>query len=401
MRPQAERIPIGQRASGGLPFRIPQGRTGACASTTWRRRSFPSLRTSSGSCSPLAGAAGRAFVGLLASNWGKYTWAKGAPEWPFLSIRWMFLTGMPMPARFPPVLFARQVSVARYYCPELPRSSQPLEVVCAGWEECRPDYDLVRSSFPWFGVELIARGRGWVEMAGDRHLLRTGTVFCYGPATSLRITADRQRPFLKYFVIFAGTRPRRAVTRGPLRVNGVLQALYPQELQELLEHVVAEGNRKAEASAAIATDYLRIFFRKLHESTKEAHDTPVESSSRALASFLHAKSFLEENFMRLTRAESASHELGMAPETLCRLFQRFSEDSPYQLLVRLRVNLAVDLLISAPDLLVKQVAERAGFDDPFHFSRVFKRIQGISPAAFRRMHGCTGAASTRGALTPP
>jgi AraC-like DNA-binding protein len=54
------------------------------------------------------------------------------------------------------------------------------------------------------------------------------------------------------------------------------------------------------------------------------------------------------------------------------------------------VNLAVDLLLGT-DLLVKQVAERAGFEDPFHFSRVFKRIQGISPAAFQRMHKRTAA----------
>ena len=76
----------------------------------------------------------------------------------------------------------------------------------------------------------------------------------------------------------------------------------------------------------------------------------------------------------------------MAPETLCRLFKRFSDDSPYQLLLKLRVNLAVDLLIST-DLLVKQVAAQAGFDDPFHFSRVFRRMQGMSPMSFRRLHG--------------
>jgi AraC family transcriptional regulator len=290
-----------------------------------------------------------------------------------------------MPARFPSVLFASQVSATRYYCPELPRTPQPLEVVCAGWEDCRSDYDLVRRSFPWFGVELIARGKGGLEIEGGRHPLRTGIVFCYSPTTSLRITADREHPFLKYFVIFAGTKQRHAMLRGPLRVNHVLQALYPQELQEILEHVITEGNRKSEASVAIAADYLRIFFQKLHESTEEARGAAAVTSSRALGSFLHAKSFLEENFARLTRAEDASRELGMAPETLCRLFQRFSDDSPYQLLLKLRVNLAVDLLLGT-DLLVKQIAERVGFDDPFHFSRVFRRMQGISPAAFQRMH---------------
>jgi AraC-like DNA-binding protein len=36
-------------------------------------------------------------------------------------------------------------------------------------------------------------------------------------------------------------------------------------------------------------------------------------------------------------------------------------------------------------MLVKQVAEETGFADPFHFSRVFKSIPGLSPDIFRRM----------------
>jgi AraC family transcriptional regulator len=297
--------------------------------------------------------------------------------------------GIPMPPRFPPSLFASQVRAARYYRPEVPRSPQSLEIVCAGWEDCRSEYDLVRRSFPWFGVELIARGKGWLEIQGGRHPLRTGAVFCYSPTTSLRITAERERPFLKYFVVFAGTNPRHALALGPLRVNRVLQALYSHELQGILDQMINEGNRKSEASMAIATAYLRIFFRKLHESTEEARGSGAEVS-RALRSFLHAKAFIEENFTRLTRVEDASRELGMAPETLCRLFHRFSTDSPYQLLLTLRMNLAVDLLLGT-DLLIKQVAERAGFDDPFHFSRVFKRTQGISPAAFQHMYKPTAA----------
>ncbi len=36
------------------------------------------------------------------------------------------------------------------------------------------------------------------------------------------------------------------------------------------------------------------------------------------------------------------------------------------------------------EALVKQVSARLGFTDPFHFSRSFKRIFGLSPEAFRQ-----------------
>ena len=41
--------------------------------------------------------------------------------------------------------------------------------------------------------------------------------------------------------------------------------------------------------------------------------------------------------------------------------------------------------LEQPGALVKQVAERAGFRDQFHFSRAFKNVLGVSPNTFRRL----------------
>lgn len=288
-----------------------------------------------------------------------------------------------MASVFPPSLFSTQIDAARYYCPEQRSGRLAYEVVCAGWESCRPDYDLRRAGFPWLAVELVAQGEGWLEIDDRRYRLRCGTVFCYGPSSRLRISADAPHPLQKYFVDFAGRAAERAVRSGPLGVGQARQALYPHELREILERLIVEGNRKTETSARIASEYLRIFFEKLHECA----DGPTGAEpSRSLESYLRARAFVEREFQRLYRAEDAAHELGMAPETLCRLFRQYARTTPYQLMLTLRLNLAVDLLLGT-DLLVKEIAERAGFDDPFHFSRVFKRrINGMSPVAFQRLH---------------
>ena len=35
---------------------------------------------------------------------------------------------------------------------------------------------------------------------------------------------------------------------------------------------------------------------------------------------------------------------------------------------------------------VQQVADEMGFGDPFHFSRVFRKVMGLAPGQFARMH---------------
>ena len=74
----------------------------------------------------------------------------------------------------------------------------------------------------------------------------------------------------------------------------------------------------------------------------------------------------------------------MNPPYLCRLFRRYDQQTPYQYLMRLKMNAAAERL-QDPGALVKQVAAELGFGDPFHFSRVFKSIFGLSPEAFRRL----------------
>ncbi|HVO18936.1 MAG TPA: AraC family transcriptional regulator [Anaeromyxobacter sp.] len=287
-----------------------------------------------------------------------------------------------MPPAQPAQLFATQITEARYYYPGLPRAPRGLAVVCAGWEICRADYELDRRTFPWVVVELVVRGQGELEIDGRRFLLRPGALFCYGPTTTLRITSDPEHPFLKYFVGFSGPEAYRVTSRGALRRGEARQAVYPHELQEILDKLIAEGNRKAPASSLIANDYLRIFLLKLDECTE---GSATGETSRGLDSYLRARAFLEENFLRLARTEEAAHELGMAPETLCRLFQHYSRTSPHQFVLRLRIDLAVHLLLGT-NLLVKEVAEKVGFEDPFHFSRVFRKVQGVPPAAFQRLH---------------
>lgn len=66
-----------------------------------------------------------------------------------------------------------------------------------------------------------------------------------------------------------------------------------------------------------------------------------------------------------------------------RLFQRVFGVSPVQFIRRCRVDRACALLRTT-DLPIKQVAQNCGFAEDAFFSRVFHRLVGTSPAAYRR-----------------
>jgi transcriptional regulator GlxA family with amidase domain len=44
---------------------------------------------------------------------------------------------------------------------------------------------------------------------------------------------------------------------------------------------------------------------------------------------------------------------------------------------------AARLLLADVDLSIKEIAVRCGFDDPYHFSKVFHQIDGLSASDYR------------------
>ena len=117
----------------------------------------------------------------------------------------------------------------------------------------------------------------------------------------------------------------------------------------------------------------------------KAAQVPVEGpDTLAFGNYQQCRQYLDRHFQRLRALEQAAAECHLNNAYLCRLFRRYDHQSPYQYLLRLKMNLAAERP-QQPGSLVKQVAEEAGFSDPFHFSRVFKSILGLSPDVFRRM----------------
>lgn len=82
---------------------------------------------------------------------------------------------------------------------------------------------------------------------------------------------------------------------------------------------------------------------------------------------------------RLCRAANCSRA------TLARLFRRGMQTSPASWLADVRIAQARRLLRSTT-LSVQQIGSRVGIDDPYYFSRVFRRKTGVSPRQYRGAH---------------
>jgi len=280
-----------------------------------------------------------------------------------------------------PDFFSLLVAEARrFYLDLQPPRTRPAAVVCGGLEHTRSDYRIQRDAFPFYSIEYVVWGRGTVKLQCRSHELQPGRVFSYGPGISQEIASDPTEPLVKYFVDFTGSKARALLAGCGLAAGRVSQVFPPTELQSLFDEMIHCGLKATRGSPALCDSLLAC----LALTVRDSHAPVAGTEQLAFSTYQACRQHLQQHFRRLKTLEEASSECYVNQAYLCRLFRRYDRQSPYQFLLRLKLNQAAQYL-HQPGALVKQAAEAAGFEDPFHFSRAFKRIFGLSPDQFRRL----------------
>jgi AraC-like DNA-binding protein/quercetin dioxygenase-like cupin family protein len=283
-----------------------------------------------------------------------------------------------VPPASKPDFFSTQVLQARrFYLDLKPSPKAKLVVVCGGVEHCAPDYAVGRKSFPFYSVEFVAEGSGWLKLNRSEHVLQPGSVFSYGPNIPHDISTSSRHPLIKYFIDFAGSDAVKLLERSNLKPGTVSKVFPPVEIQPLFDELIRNGLRSTPRSPEICARLLEGLILKLFDAR-----APLPGQDTlAFSTYQQCRSHIDQNFLRLRSLEQISAECRVDVAYLCRLFQRYDHQTPYRGLIRLKMNYAAERLQS-PGVMVKQIAEETGFTNQFHFSRVFKSVFGLSPRSF-------------------
>ena len=251
-----------------------------------------------------------------------------------------------------------------------------LSVYNCGLERCAPSHAWGPALRDHYLIHIVESGRGRYRAAGREYELRAGNGFLVCPSQMVDYSADARDPWVYRWVGFNGTDARRLVEACGLSAREpVFHCEAPGELlRRLLD--IYEASGAAPHSRAEMVGYLYLFLAKLME-TRGA--PPAAAGGKAYIDA--ALTFIEQNYSRGITVGEIAANCGLSRSHLYRLFMSHVGQSPNGYLTRLRVDKAAALL-RGNGLSVSEAAYSAGFSDPFYFSRVFRRVTGLSPSRF-------------------
>jgi AraC-like DNA-binding protein len=261
-----------------------------------------------------------------------------------------------------------------------PSRGSDLSVVRAGYLPRKREW--IHHHFDIHALGLVVSGRGSYRVGeGPVKPIGPGNLFAVFPGPRFHYGAQPGTSWEEYFICLAGDRLPRWIEAGWFFTDGSVHALAgvseAVELWRELLGVLGRGEAgDAERAAAIAERLaVELFYGRAERKRAALASPSIEAVLHHCR--LHAAEPIDFPALAEANAMSYSH--------LRQQVRRLTGLSPARYVTRLRCEQARALLTET-DLPVKLIAARVGIDDPFTFSRTFRRTVGVSPEGYRRQN---------------
>lgn len=242
-----------------------------------------------------------------------------------------------------------------------------------------PDWSWSVRQLPDLDLWYLTEGSGWIHGGETRTTIGGGDCLLMRPGCSYEAWHDPAAPLTLYAFHFdlLGSDGRRVPMPPedlPPFIRKMDAGAFFRELLKRSIRAYKDGRRQwAEVWFEAA------FMEVLRQDANTWPPGPLGDQARRIEAICER---IRSHPGRPVRVEDMAAELHVSPEHFSRIFRRLQGVSPRGFITRTRMEAAQSLLLTSRHP-VSRIAELLGYESPFYFSRLFKAKVGVSPSVFR------------------
>ena len=93
--------------------------------------------------------------------------------------------------------------------------------------------------------------------------------------------------------------------------------------------------------------------------------------------------YMENHYKEKISLDQIAENMYLSPFYISKLFKSETGDTPINYLINLRMEKAKELLDQNSTLSIQEAAAAVGYEDAYHFSKLFKKYYGLSPLYYK------------------
>ena len=162
---------------------------------------------------------------------------------------------------------------------------------------------------------------------------------------------------------------------------------YQDELLKCCNEIAKEQHQRQLGHSFILKSLVMKLIIILYREMDECSSPPFHQVSQLISSDKKVMvqsliDYMSHYYMNDLTLEYLSQIMYISSAYISKIFKEETGFSPIQYLIQIRLEKSKKLL-SSPTASIKQVAKTVGYDDPYYFSKLFKKYYGIPPSTYR------------------
>lgn len=230
-----------------------------------------------------------------------------------------------------------------------------------------------------FQLIYLIKGKGYYNFGNGPTEVDKGNLIVYKPGQPQLYEYFFRDETELYWLHFTGSQAEEWVKR----LNFASKYVYPVGIRgdciDLFKKITYEIQNKRTYFEYVSGSYLQelllIFARRL-ENLESGDRNLMSDAMRAVILYMY------ENYNKNITVRSLADKCNLSMFRFIHKFKEATGMTPIEYLTRIRVDEA-RYLLSNSNLNISEVASIVGYDDPLYFSRVFKKIAGVSPRYYK------------------
>lgn len=270
------------------------------------------------------------------------------------------------------------------------------------WKGTRLKDEELYHSHDFIEMAFILSGHGRYRINGSLYDISEGDIIILNPGQKHQaLCTDPSNPATEFFVGLCDVRfgdfPEnylplhlKDLTSDPATQSPILHTSgeLRQKLFKICTAMSVENDVCRSGRYIMLKSYLMqmliLLLREQSEPVKINTGCSFESTSKKYV-VDQIVNYFEDHYSEKISLDQIAENMYLSPFYISRIFKSETGDTPIRHLINIRLEKAKELLENGFDGSIQEVAAEVGYDDVYHFSKLFKKRFGMPPSKIREL----------------